>query len=297
VIEERRPGFIDAHLHCWDPARLSMKWLDETPVLNRPCELPTYVADLGRGGLTLEGAILVESAVDDASLEAELEWLVEQVAKPGPVLAAVSGWRPTAGEAASLHRFEAIEDAPGVVGVRQVMHGPDWSAEDLQDPRLSLALQEAGRRGLVVELCVRPDQLVAVVGLAASAPETTVVLDHLGRPRTASPIDPNWNDVLGRLAELPNVMTKMSGLVECSDGGGWSTERFRPFVDVAIGHFGADRVLWGGNWPLCRLGGSLERWLEATAAILASASPGERDAILGGNTRRVYGLPSDSKAV
>ena len=297
MIEHRRTGFIDAHLHCWDPARLSMNWLDDVPVLNRPCELPSYVSDLGRGGMALEGAILVESAVDDASLELELEWLVEQVAKPGPVMAAVSGWRPTAGEAACRRRLDAIEDAPGVVGVRQVMHGPTWAAEDLRDRRLSLALQEAGRRGLVVELCVRPDQLVAVVDLVAAAPETTVVLDHLGRPRTASPIEPAWNDALGRVAESPNVMTKMSGMVECAGGGDWSVDRFRPFVDAAIGHFGFDRVLWGGNWPLCSLGGSLERWLEATAEILASSGPRERAAILEGNARRVYGLSPDSKAV
>ena len=267
-----------------------MGWLAEVPALNRRCEMASYLADLGDRAEHLEGAILVESAVDDASLDLELEWLVEQVAKPGPVTAAIAGWRPKTDGDGRWRRLDAIEDAPGVVGVRQVLHGPGWTAEDLLDRRLTLALREAGRRGLRVEICVRPDQLVAVASLIAAAPETTVILDHLGRPRTGNPIDPIWIEALGRVAESPNVTTKMSGMVECVEGVGWSGSRFRPFVESALRHFGCERVLWGGNWPLCSVGGSMKLWLEATEEILASLSPEDRAAVLGGNVRRVYGL-------
>lgn len=297
MIETRRVDFIDAHLHCWDPARLPMAWLAEVPDLGRSCGASEYLSDLGGRADDLEAAVLVESAVDDSAVGRELDWLIEQVADAGPVRAAIAGWRPMAESGPLRRQLDAISEAPGVVGVRQVMHSSMWTANDLGDPRLSRALREAGGRGLLVELCVRPDQLIAVAGLLAAAPDTTVILDHLGRPRTGSAPDPAWIDALGRVADAPNVVTKMSALIECAQGDAWSGSGFRPFIDAAITRFGSDRVLWGGNWPLCRIGGSMASWLEASEEILRSHPGPDRDAIFAGNARRIYGLSTGRTSV
>ena len=297
VIEPRGSGLIDAHLHCWDPARLPMAWLAEVPELERPCGISEYLSDLGGRADDLEAAVLVESAVDDSAVGRELDWLIEQVADAGPVRAAVAGWRPMAEFGELRKQLDAISEAPGVVGVREVMHSSAWTAEDLRDPRLSRALRDAGGRGLLVELCVRPDQLISVADLLATAPETTVILDHLGRPRTGAAADPAWMDALGRVADAPNVLTKMSALIECAQGDPWSASGFRPFIDAAINRFGSDRVLWGGNWPRCRIGGSMASWLEACEEILRSVPGPDREAIFAGNARRIYGLSTGPTSV
>jgi predicted TIM-barrel fold metal-dependent hydrolase len=52
--------------------------------------------------------------------------------------------------------------------------------------------------------------------------------------------------------------------------------------------FGTDRVLWGGDWPVCNLGLGLPGWIETSRHLLASLSQDEQRAIAQGNALRIY---------
>ena len=177
-----------------------------------------------------------------------------------------------------------------MVGLREVLHPPDRNPSDLLDDRLVASVRLAGTRGFLVELCVRPDQLDSARELMDRAPETTFVLDHLGRPRTDRPLDPDWVESMARLADRPGLSTKMSALIECAEGSPWSVQTLHPFVSVAIDRFGTDRVMWGSNWPVCFIDGPLPGWIEATDRLLAGLPAPGRAAILGDNARRIYGI-------
>ena len=82
---------------------------------------------------------------------------------------------------------------------------------------------------------------------------------------------------------------KLSGLVT-EAGPAWSTDTLRRHVDYLLACFGPGRLLWGSDWPVVELGGGFRRWVAATDALLAGLSGAERDAILGGNAWRFYGL-------
>lgn len=270
-----------------------MAWLEETPALDRPFPVDHYRDDLPGLAGGPETAIFVETAVDDEALAAELDWIASLLAEDTMVRAAVAGWRPRGDASATGRRLDALAGIDGVVGVREVLHPPGLAATVPGEPAMVAAAREAGRRGLVVDLCVRPDQLDAARSLVAAAPETAFVLDHLGRPSTSESPSPAWMDALGRISERANVSTKLSALIECAGGGPWTVAGFQPFVDHALAVFGADRVIWGSNWPVCRVGGGLAEWLRATGELLAPLGPGERAKVLGGNAVRVYGLPLD----
>ena len=92
------------------------------------------------------------------------------------------------------------------------------------------------------------------------------------------------------MAERPNVVCKLSGMITEADWTAWTVDDLRRYVDHALELFGPDRLLFGSDWPPCTLAGGYERAYAALDELLGGLSPGERAAIYGGNALRVYGL-------
>ena len=290
MIETAKETLFDAHLHLWDPDRISMSWMDDTPALNRAFLASDLKCELGPHARRFAGAVLVESAVDELSLDRELEWIASQLESSDPVRVAVAGWRPRSGIADVLRRLDALDTVPGVVGVRQVMHSSSCTSSALLEDDHVRSVRLAGDRGYLVELCVRPDQLEAAIELVDRSPGTRFVLDHLGRPRTTRPLDHGWADSMARLSDRSRLTTKLSALIECAEGSDLNLEDFQPFVKTALDRFGDQRVMWGSNWPVCFTRGSLSEWIDVSDRFLGDRSPDQRAAILGGNARRIYGI-------
>jgi L-fuconolactonase len=89
------------------------------------------------------------------------------------------------------------------------------------------------------------------------------------------------------LASEPNVVCKLSGLVT-EAAKDWHVSDLRDPVDHALACFGAQRMLWGSDWPVVNLAGGYDRWFAAAESLLAGLSGDERSAIFGGNAARVY---------
>ena len=125
--------------------------------------------------------------------------------------------------------------------------------------------------------------------LVEKCPEVQFVLDHCGVPDIKGKAFDPWRANLQRLAGLPNVVCKISGLPAYA-GDNWRTEDLQPWVDHAVGCFGWDRVLWGGDWPVCTLTGTLRQWVAATDQLFAAATPEEREKVFFKNAERIYRL-------
>ncbi len=282
---------VDAHVHLWDPRLLDIAWLRDLPALDRPVLEAEYAGAARPSGIV--DAVLVEAAVDDESLESELSWIRRHVGEQGLVSGGVVGWRPAGDAGRTRGWLDLLADASGIVGVREVLHPADHGRAAPSAAARIAAAGEAGDRGLVVDVCARPDQLDAVRTLAAAVPGTRIVLDHLGRPRASEPVDPIWRADIERLAALPNVHVKISALIECAEGAPWTAASFEPFIATVLEAFGADRSLWGSNWPVCvATQAAFKAWNDATDACLAGHAEADRRAIRGGTARRVYRLPS-----
>jgi L-fuconolactonase len=90
-------------------------------------------------------------------------------------------------------------------------------------------------------------------------------------------------------AAYPRVRCKLSGLAT-EAGPNWTIDTLRPYFDFLVEIFGAQRLMWGSDWPVVNLGGSYQRWFAATVALMAGLTPQERAAIMGGTARKFYGL-------
>ena len=280
---------LDSHVHFWDPQRLSYAWLSEAPPLNRPFT-PDNFAALHSATVS---AIFVEAGADAQYCAAEVEWVRDQARQNPWILGAVAHVPledPIPAEAA-IRRYA---DDPFVVGVRRNVQ--DEAAGFTTDAEFRSGIRRLGEAGLPFDACVREYQLPELVELSAACPETTIVLDHLGKPRSAAVGWTPWREALRRLAGHDNVVCKLSGLATEIDA-----DTPRPLVIAllreAIDVFGSERCLYGGDWPVMTLATSYGNWLDLVREALTAYPPAVADAVLRTNAQRVYRLqptPSSS---
>lgn len=255
---------VDAHQHFWDPATADYPWMtDEVSTLRRrygPEHLEPLLQEHG-----VAGTVLVQAR---HSLD-ETRTLLE-IAAATPFVLGVVGWVDLTGDVpGQLAACANLAQAP-FVGVRHQVHDepdPAWLLRD--DVQRGLAA--VGEAGLVYDLLVRERELPAAVETVRRHRNMTFVLDHAGK-RPADD-DAAWRDGVAALAELPNVACKLSGLFTEHDPVGTA--------QLALGWFGAERCMFGSDWPVCLL---------ATGYGETLGVVGDDEAVLGATAVRTYGL-------
>jgi len=274
---------VDAHHHFWDPARAHYAWLtDERAAIRRrfgPEDLRPVLRDNG-----VDRTIVVEAR---SSLEETRELLA--LAAETDFLAGVIGWVDLADPdvAAAVVELRSGEGGERLCGIRhQVRAEPD--ARWLARPDVLRGLAALAAAGLAYDLLVTARELPAAREAAERLPDLTFVVEHLGGPDVRAGADPAWADGMARLAALPNVCCKVSGLVVAP------ADRLAPFVRPVLEWFGEDRVLFGSDWPVCLLGASYEDIMGRLRDVTAGLAPAAREALLGGNAARAYRLEAPS---
>jgi L-fucono-1,5-lactonase len=280
--ERARIPIVDAHHHVWDPAVRAQPWLDSDEAL-APLRRKFAAADLAR--VAAEAGVTATVVVQTVTEPTETPELLA-LARTGPLVAAVVGWADLTqpGIADSVAELRAAPGGEFLAGIRHPLltePDPDWLAR--RDVRHGLAALATA--GLTFDLVLRPGQLASAVQAAASTPELIFVLDHLGNVDvTASPLpDQAWAAAFAALAELPNTVCKLSGIL-----GEAPVERLRPYFDLALAAFGPRRLMFGSDWPVCTLQSSYHDVVTRAATLTGSLSEPEQAAIMSGTARAVY---------
>ncbi|OAN33117.1 amidohydrolase family protein [Microbacterium sp. H83] len=282
---------LDSHLHLWDPELLHYEWL-EGPLAWLFGETEIGQARLARA--TDEKAVFVQAeTVEDDFLE-EVRW-VAGLAPRIAVVGIVAGARLDRGTDTTAH-LEGLEAERLVVGVRHNLQGePDGTAVSAA---FVTGAREVAARGWTFDACIRSSQLPEISRLAGAVPELRIVLDHLGKPEVGTaeaPLVPTaeWVRDLDDLARRSNAWCKLSGLPG-EAGGDWSPEQLEPFLDAAADAFGADRLMWGSDWPVSVIGPAEEGDPHAPADGSATYQPTARsrwaDAVADWAERRGHDL-------
>jgi L-fuconolactonase len=284
MTDDALDPLVDTHLHMWDLEACDYGWI--TPavgILDRTHAIDEVDDERRAAGVT--GAVLVQAANSRCDTDLMLAAMATH-----PWVSGVVGWvdllrgAPAEGDAAGLA-------ADGrVVGVRHLIHDepdPDWVVR----PAVIDALRALARVGLAFDVvAVLPRHLEHVPTLAAAVPELTLVIDHLAKPPIASGDLEGWKARLATAAAHPNVFAKVSGLDTAAGSPDWTPDDLRPAFDHALEVFGAARLMYGGDWPVSRLGGGYARQHAAFERLTDALSPTERAAIRSGTAIRAYGL-------
>lgn len=277
---------VDTHLHIVDQSRLTYPWLSEAPALNRNFSYQEYSTEARRLGIT--STLHMEVDVAENQMAEEIDNVADIAGLPNSlVVGAIAACRPEdAGFAAYL---EQARSKRIVKGFRRVLHTMPDSLSEQALFRQNVKLL-AGT-GLTFDLVVLPRQLPQAMALVDLAPDVQFVLDHCGVPDIKGGAMHPWKEHMTEIARRPNVIGKISGVCAYADPDNWTVESLRPWVEHTISCFGWNRVVWGSDWPVCTLAGSLSTWVGATHALIAGASDSERKALLSGNAKALWSLP------
>jgi predicted TIM-barrel fold metal-dependent hydrolase len=125
--------------------------------------------------------------------------------------------------------------------------------------------------------------------LAREFPKVSFVLLHAGMLEDRSPVGwALWREGMAKLAACPNVATKLSGLGTFVRA--CSIDLWEPVVRETLDMFGAERCMFGSNYPIEKLWTTYERIVAVMQVCCAGLSATERSLVFGGTARRVYRL-------
>ena len=277
---------IDAHHHIWDLATRDQPWItgESMAPIRRDFGVDDLAPELARSGV--DATIVVQTV---ASIDETLELL--ELADRTEFVAGVVGYADLDCDEVGDHLDRLLDGPNGhwLVGIRHVVEAepdPEW----LLRPRVLAGLDAVAERHLAYDLLIGRHQFEAARQVVARLPHARFVLDHLGKPAiTAREFEP-WATDVAALAALPNVFAKVSGLVT-EAGPAWTVGDLEPYVDHAVEVFGADRLLFGTDWPVCLLAGSYSDVVDAACSTLIALSGDERAAVFGTNAIKAYDLP------
>ncbi len=292
-------SIVDAHFHVWRQADLPWLMGPMQPrifgaydPIRRDYPMAEYLADLAGTGVTRAVYVQANWPTDRAMDEAE--WIASLNAKTGWPHATVAYADMTDPDAARA--LDRLAQIPLVRGIRQQLHWhqtPEYrfaAHDDLcRDATVQRNVARLADYGFSFDLQVFAGQMAGAVELAQAAPKTTLVLQHAGMLEDTSDAGRTaWRTAMAKLAQEPNVTSKLSGfgtfIHRCdADHIAWQTRE-------TLALFGADRCLWGSNFPIEKLWTDYATLLNAHQTAAADLPPQDQAAIFNDTATRVYRL-------
>lgn len=288
---------VDAHQHFWEPDINPHPWL--RPGVRIPFRYGNYDAIKRRylpdeyrrdsGPHEIVQSVYIETEWDEHDPIGETRYasgIAERFGLPNAIVA--QAW---------LDRADVAEVLAGQAAfplVRSVRHKPGGPARRGEAGR-TLMSDETWRagyallagHGLHFDLQTPWWNLDEAAELARDVPDTTIVLNHTGLPAERDEASlAGWRDAMARCASRPNVCVKVSGIGV--PGEAWTAAANGWIVRTTIELFGADRAMFGSNFPVDGLCATLPEIIGGMKDIVAPLPSGEQEAFFAGTARRVY---------
>jgi L-fuconolactonase len=270
---------LDAHQHFWSYDAAQYPWIPPGSPLHRSW-LPADLAALHRP-LGFDGSIAVQAR----QVIEESDWLLG-LADQHETVKGVVGWVDLRSDRVEAD-LERLAQHPKFVGVRHVVQEEPDDAFML-GPDFQRGISKLAAYGLTYDILIYPKQLEAAIRLADNFPAQPFVLDHIAKPPIKDGTIEPWAKQLGRLAQLPNVHCKVSGMLTEADHQAWTPEQFRPYLDVVFEAFGPSRLMYGSDWPVCLFAGSYEQAYRLVDDYTRGLTAAERAGLFGGNAAAFY---------
>ena len=280
---------LDTHQHFWHLEKVDYPWLVPAygPIYAN-FEAPDLEPLLDEVGM--HKTVIVQAADSYEDTDYMLA-----TAAANDWVAGVVGWLPLLDPAGMARKIEEDYGQNAYFrGIRHLIHevaDPDWVTQD----QVIEGLQVLADHDLTFDVvAVFPNHLKHVPTLSERVPKLKMVVDHLAKPPLDADDSRVWREQMAAAAENPNVYAKVSGLnTATGDPENWTWEDIKPWVDSALEIFGADRLMFGSDWPVAILAGTYKKVHDETTKALADLSEEEKVAIWGSTGNAFYGLGLD----
>ncbi len=237
-------------------------------------------------------AIYMEVDLDPAQQVQEAEFVKELCRRDdNPTVAGVISGRPSSPKFKEY--ITQVADGKYIKGVRRILHNAEAPRGHCLKPQFVENVQLLGEMDLSFDLCMRSGEVVDTVKLVDQCPKTRFILDHCGNmdvTSTDAKAIAVWKKGVRELADRENVICKISGIVVTAKPKSWKPEDLADVVNYCLDTFGPDRVVFGGDWPVCTLKASYAQWVAALMEIVSERPAEEQRKLFHDNAVRHYRL-------
>ncbi len=272
---------IDSHQHFWKYNTATHGWISDTMSIIRNDFLPEHLKPILMQN-NIQGCVAVEAHQS----EKETEFLLK-CAEEHTFIKGVVGWVDLRSDRVE-ERLEHYAKNPFLKGIRHLVQ------EEGEGFMLGAAFQNGISKlnyyGLTYDILIFPHQIKEATALVTKFPEQAFVLDHLAKPYIKAKEIENWQSDIEILAQNKNMLCKISGMVTEADWRNWSEADFNPYLDVIFECFGAERIMFGSDWPVCKLAGEYNQVLQIVENYISKFSKEEQKKIMGENAINFYNL-------
>ena len=273
---------VDSHHHFWDLAKFDYDWMPPGDSILKRNYLPDDMRPLlDSNGIDRTVLVQAHDSIGEAN------WFLD-LAESNDFIAGVVVWvdlvDPGVGRV-----LDELMKRPKLVGVRHgVEHDADqaWLTRDAS----VRGLKELATRGIRYDLLTRPHQLQYVPPIADKVPDLKMVVDHISKPPIAGGEMEPWATDIARVAAIPGIHCKVSGMVNEADHASWKPDDLKPYVRHIIDIFGFDRLMFGSDWPVCLLASSYDDVVGAALEAVGEISADDMAKFMGSNAIEFYGL-------
>ena len=273
---------IDSHHHFWKYDPIEYDWIDDSMKVIRKDFLPESL-ELTIREAGVDGVISVQAR---QSVE-ETSWLLE-MARQNKFIKGVVGWLPLINDDIEVE-LEKYSGNKLLKGLRHVIQGePDPKFMLRKDFNSGVSLLK--KYSMAYDILIVERQLPNMIRFVDQHPDQVFVLDHIAKPLIAKHELSLWKENIQELARRENVSCKISGMVTEADFNSWTPPQLQPYFDVVLEAFGADRLLFGSDWPVCLVATSYKNWMELVQKNISELSKIEQAKIMGENAVRLYQL-------
>ncbi|MFT7528849.1 MAG: putative TIM-barrel fold metal-dependent hydrolase [Arenicella sp.] len=294
----------DAHHHLWDLAIVDYPWLTTRGIVRffgdpAPIQKNYLVEDLKSdiGMLPVQGSVHIQVGADATQhlLESQTVQSFADASNLANGIVAFCALEHPDRNA----MLDSLSELNNFRGVRQIVgRSPEEDKQTgtgslLNNPEWLEGLYELERRSLSFDLQLIPEQMQQAAEVFAQVPSLSVAVCHCGSPWYRDKKGwALWKDGLTSLAELPNIHCKISGLSMFDHH--WTVDSLRPIIDTVLDIFGAERCMFGSNFPVDKLHTSYERlwmaYLEIVESYRPARSESQKRALFKDNCAAFYRL-------
>lgn len=273
---------IDSHQHFWIYEAEKHAWIDDTMKVIRQNFLPEDLKLVYQNN-GIDGCVTIQA---DQTLT-ETDFLLD-LAEKNDFIKGVVGWVDL--RASNIDEvLNQYSKFPKLKGFRHVVQG-EADHNFMLRPDFLNGIAALEKYNFTYDILVFPHQLGAALELARRFPTQKFIIDHIAKPYIKDRFYDGWATLIKAISEYQNVYCKLSGMTTEADYNNWTPEQIEPYMQLVFEAFGANRILFGSDWPVCLVAGNYTKTKELVTNFIAGLSSEEQAAIMGGNAMQFYNL-------
>ena len=273
---------IDSHQHFWIYEAEKHAWIDDDMKVIRKNFLPEDLKTVYQEN-NIDGCVAVQA---DQTL-AETDFLLD-LAEKNDFIKGVVCWVDL--RASNIDQvLNQYNKFSKLKGFRHVVQG-EADHNFMLRPDFGNGIAALEKYNFTYDILIFPHQLGAALELVRRFPNQKFVIDHIAKPYLKDGFYDGWATLMKAIGEHKNVYCKLSGMTTEADYNNWTPEQIEPYMQLVLDSFGANRILFGSDWPVCLVAGNYTKTKELVTNFIAKLSSEEQAAIMGGNAMQFYNL-------